>query len=184
MAAVNAFKQAFSQTYKSVGLVLKTMNTNPVNPEWQDFLKECKADKRIYVLTETMDRPDVLGLIDCCDAYVSLHRAEGFGRTMAEAILLGKPVIASDYSGNVDFQDSINYLSVEVKLVKVTSLDYQWIDSEDEAVWGDVVLSSCINKMKKIKNKSDTYGCDINFIKFSPGFIAKYLDAYLLNGVF
>lgn len=88
IAAVNGFKQAFPQTDKSVGLVLKTMNTNPADPEWQAFLKESKADKRVFVLTETMDRPDVLGLIDCCDAYMSLHRAEGFGRTIAEAILL------------------------------------------------------------------------------------------------
>ena len=164
--AVKASKHVFSQTDKSIGLFLKTMNTNPANPEWQVFLKECKADKRIYVLIETMDRPDVLGLIDCCDAYMSLHKAEGFDRTIAEAILLSKLVIASDYSGNVDFQDTINYLSVEVKSVKVTSLDYQWVDFEDEAVWGDDVLESCINKMTRIRNKSDTHVCDVDLIKF------------------
>ena len=51
----------------------------------------------------TLDREVVLGLVDACDAYVSLHRAEGFGRTLAEAMLLGKPVVGTDFSGNTDF---------------------------------------------------------------------------------
>jgi ATP-binding cassette subfamily B protein len=49
------------------------------------------ADARIVFLHGTMDRGDVLGLFAACDAYVSPHRAEGFGRTLAEAMLLGKP---------------------------------------------------------------------------------------------
>ncbi len=44
-------------------------------------------------------------LLGCCDAYVSLHRAEGLGLTMAEAMGLGKPVIATGYSGNLEFMD-------------------------------------------------------------------------------
>ena len=42
-------------------------------------------------------------MIAGCDCYASLHRSEGFGITMAEAMLLGKPVIATGYSGNLDF---------------------------------------------------------------------------------
>ena len=51
----------------------------------------------------TLDREVVLGLVDACDAYVSMHRAEGFGRTLAEGMLLGKPVVGTDFSGNTDF---------------------------------------------------------------------------------
>jgi glycosyltransferase involved in cell wall biosynthesis len=152
MATVNAFKQAFPQTDKSVGLVLKTMNTNPTNPEWQAFLKECKTDKRIHVLTETMDRPDVLGLIDCCDAYVSLHRAEGFGRTIAEAILLNKKIITTNYSGNVDFSSFNEVYLVDVNLISLEKSSYFWLDVNDHVTWADVDINSATAKMVDASN--------------------------------
>ena len=153
MAAVHAFKKAFTESDKSVGLVLKTMNANPENPEWQVFLKECKADKRIYVLTVTMARPDVLGLIACCDAYVSLHRSEGFGRTIAEAIFLEKPVIATGYSGNTDYMKDKLTFSINHTLVSVSS-DYHFIDENDQSVWADVNISDVAIALKFVrKNK-------------------------------
>ena len=150
MATVKAFKQAFPKKDKSVGLVFKTMNTNPNNPDWQTFFKECKTDKRIHVLTETMDRPDVLGLIDCCDAYVSLHRAEGFGRTIAEAILLNKKIIATNYSGNVDFSSFSEAYLVDVNLISIEKSSYFWLDVNDHATWADVDINSASVKMVEI----------------------------------
>jgi glycosyltransferase involved in cell wall biosynthesis len=147
MAAVQAFKQAFKPSDNTVGLVLKTMNTKPNNPEWQAFLKECKTDKRIQLITETLDRPEVLGLINACDAYVSLHRAEGFGRTLAEAMLLGKPVVATNYSGNVDFMDEHVTFPVNFSQVELQRNDYQWVDSIDEAVWADADIEHAAMQM-------------------------------------
>ena len=147
MAAVQAFKQAFKPSDNTVGLVLKTMNTKPNNPEWQAFLKECQTDKRIQLITETLDRPEVLGLINACDAYVSLHRAEGFGRTLAEAMLLGKPVVATNYSGNVDFMDEHITFPVNFSQVELLPNDYQWVDSNDEAVWADADIEHAAMQM-------------------------------------
>ncbi len=147
MAAVQAFKQAFKPSDNTVGLVLKTMNTKPNNPEWQAFLKECQTDKRIQLITETQDRPEVLGLINACDAYVSLHRAEGFGRTLAEAMLLGKPVIATNYSGNVDFMDEHITFPVNFSQVELHPNDYQWVDSIDESVWADADIEHAAMQM-------------------------------------
>jgi glycosyltransferase involved in cell wall biosynthesis len=173
MAAVNAFKQAFPQTDKTVGLVLKTMNTNPNNPEWQAFLKECKDDKRIYLLNETMDRSDVLGLIECCDVYVSFHRAEGFGRTIAEAIILGKKVIATNYSGNIDFIEfttPINY-----HLNKIDSFDYFWIDDNDiMAKWANVDLADASIAMSK--SRITPLRSNLSYEKFSVHKISKILS--------
>jgi glycosyltransferase involved in cell wall biosynthesis len=53
------------------------------------------------------------------DAYVSLHRAEGYGLTMAEAMMLGKPVIATGYSGNLEFMDDGNSLLVPFSKVRI-----------------------------------------------------------------
>ena len=78
--------------------------------------RDCDAIRRLYRAAGS--RPDVVlvdgylgverqrSLIDGCDAYVSLHRAEGFGLMLAEAMALGKPVIATGYSGNLDFMDN------------------------------------------------------------------------------
>ena len=55
----------------------------------------------------------------CCDSYVSLHRSEGFGLTLAEAMALGKPVIATGYSGNLDFMDADTSHLVDYQLVPV-----------------------------------------------------------------
>ena len=54
------------------------------------------------------------------DCYVSLHRGEGFGLTMAEAMALGKPVIATGYSGNLDFMSPTNSLPVGYRLLEIT----------------------------------------------------------------
>jgi glycosyltransferase involved in cell wall biosynthesis len=149
MAAAQAFKLAFKPTDKTVGLVLKTMNTKPNNPEWLAFLKECQTDKRIQIITDTLDRPAVLGLINACDAYVSLHRAEGFGRTLAEAMLLGKPVVATNFSGNLDFMDKRFTFPVKHTLVKLKEGDYQWLENADEAAWADAKLSDAASQMQK-----------------------------------
>ena len=180
MAAVQAFKQAFEPTDDTVGLVLKTMNTKPNNPEWQAFLKECQTDKRIQLITETLDRPEVLGLINACDAYVSLHRAEGFGRTLAEAMLLGKPVIATNYSGNVDFMQNELIHPVEFKLINLDKAEYQWVYCEDNAQWADCENMSAAKQMGKIreiiaKDKAQNY----QIPQFSVKSVASLMTAQL-----
>jgi glycosyltransferase involved in cell wall biosynthesis len=181
MAAVNAFKQAFPQTDNSVGLVLKTMNTNPDNLEWQAFLKECKADKRIYVLTETMDRPDVLGLINCCDTYVSLHRAEGFGRTLAEAILLKKNLIATNYGGNIDYMNKLNIKMVYCEMDKILNDHYFWVDVADSAIWANPCIDNAAQQMIKARSKCDMQYMNVNFLH--PNYIGSILlDILNFNG--
>lgn len=102
-AAVEAFRRAFDPDRTDVGLVVKAMRGDPESPAWRRLSDACAADPRIRVINEVLDRVPLLELYACCDAYVSLHRAEGFGRTMAEAMLLELPVIATGWSGNADF---------------------------------------------------------------------------------
>ena len=58
--------------------------------------------------------------MNCLDVYVSLHRSEGFGLTIAEAMAMGKPVIASNYSGNLNFMDEGMFGLVETNLIKTS----------------------------------------------------------------
>ena len=98
LAVIAAFQRAFPVGDGSVDLVLKTMNGRADNDAWRQFVAVCAADPRITLLDRTLDREVVLGLVDACDAFVSLHRVEGFGRTLVEAMLLGKPVVVTDFS--------------------------------------------------------------------------------------
>jgi len=150
MAAVHAFKDAFLPTDNSVGLVFKTMNTKPDSAEWNSFLNECRIDNRIQIISEILTRSEVLGLTNACDAYVSLHRAEGFGRTLAEAMLMGKPVVATNYSGNVDFMKNILAHPVEFKMIDLDNNVYQWVDMYDSAQWADCEKVSATIQMKKV----------------------------------
>ncbi|WP_207461086.1 glycosyltransferase [Azospirillum sp. SYSU D00513] len=102
-ACVCAFRKAFPQGNEPVGLVVKAMRATPDNPVWQALLEEARIDRRIHIISETLSRGAVLDLYRACDGFLSLHRAEGFGRGIAEAMLLGKPVVVTGFSGNMDF---------------------------------------------------------------------------------
>ncbi|RST54557.1 FkbM family methyltransferase [Variovorax sp. MHTC-1] len=117
LGLIRAFKQAFRPD-EPVLLVIKTMFGHH-HPAQMDALLEAAADCNVQVIDQTYDADEVLSLTDVCDAYVSLHRSEGLGLTMAEAMLLGKPVIATNYSGNVDFMNDSNSLLVPYELVKL-----------------------------------------------------------------
>jgi glycosyltransferase involved in cell wall biosynthesis len=103
LGVIQAFQLAFPKADgHDVGLTIKAMNAHQL-PIMQALKMFAAADSRINLIYETWDRPRVMQLVASADALISLHRSEGFGRLMAEAMLLGTPVITSDYSGNRDF---------------------------------------------------------------------------------
>jgi len=128
------------------------MNAKTEDATWQDFLKRCQQDSRIQLVQETLDREYVLGLIACCDAYVSLHRSEGFGRTLAEALCFGKPVIATNYSGNIDFMPEAISYPVNFRLVPITAGEYHFVEDTDQAVWAEVDIKHAASQMKRARS--------------------------------
>ena len=107
VGTLQAFKAAFDGV-ADVRLVIKTQNrrkvTDPVQAKiWGEVDALIKGDARITVLDETLSYDDLLKLKKGCDAYVSLHKSEGWGFGMIEAMNLGVPVICTGYSGNMDF---------------------------------------------------------------------------------
>jgi glycosyltransferase involved in cell wall biosynthesis len=163
VAILDAFAEAFPESNQDVGLVLKVMNSDAGNFKWLSFQRLVKRDPRIILMEETLDRPDVLGLINACDAYVSLHRGEGFGRTLAEAMLYGKPVIATNYSGNVDFMmEGLSY-PVDFTLQRIPRDAYPFLELTDGAEWAEPDVEDAAQKMRDAyrDSKDDSLSRDI-----------------------
>lgn len=101
--AVSAFARAFPGE-RDVSLTVKLANAES-SPGLLEALRSAAGGARVEIDAARASRIEVERLLDGCDAYVSLHRAEGFGFPIAEAMALGKPVVATDYSGSRDFLD-------------------------------------------------------------------------------
>ena len=111
LGLIRAFRRAF-RSDEPVDLVLKTTSEPRHAGQMQD-LRDAAAGANVTIIDRVLTPDENLSLLDGCDAYVSLHRAEGLGLTMAEAMLLGKPTIATRYSGNLVFMDDSNSLLVD-----------------------------------------------------------------------
>lgn len=113
--AIKAFCQAFADCKDRVGLVLKARNTPP--EVIQQLQNELKDWPHVFCLTEDYTKEQVNSLIRSVDVYISLHRSEGFGLVLAEAMYLGTPVVATNWSGNTEFMNSDVACMVKASLV-------------------------------------------------------------------
>lgn len=145
--AINAFKKAFDQSDSSVGLVLKVNNSRCSPEEIQRLKASISENRNIYLIEETLDRHEVNALINSADCFVSLHRSEGFGLILAEAMALGKPVIGTNWSGNTDFMNNMNSCAVDYKIVNVGS-DYGPYKSDQ--VWAEPDVEHAAFYMQKL----------------------------------
>jgi glycosyltransferase involved in cell wall biosynthesis len=118
LGLIQAFQRAFAGDSR-VQLVIK-LTRGDTDPAGLRRLTEAASAAGVTLIDRVMPREESRALMNCCDCYVSLHRSEGFGYTLAEAMLLGKPVIATGYSGNRDFMSSANSLLVEYQRVPIT----------------------------------------------------------------
>ncbi len=101
---IQAFTKAFAPGEGPM-LVLKSINGRHRLADLEALKLVAAGRPDIMVIDRYFDYDENAALMNACDCYVSLHRSEGFGLTMAEAMALGKPVIATAYSGNLDFMD-------------------------------------------------------------------------------
>jgi glycosyltransferase involved in cell wall biosynthesis len=118
LALIRAFRTAFKPS-EPVDLVIKVSPQEQFYPEWWRELRTAAADAGVKLIDRSLPRGEFFALMNACDAYVSLHRSEGVGLTMAEAMLLGKPTIATGYSGNLDFMTPDNSYLVDYERVTI-----------------------------------------------------------------
>lgn len=147
LGVIEAFRLAFPQGTEPVRLLLKTMNTPTGNPGWDKIVRAARSDTRIVVLSRKMDRGELLGLMNSCDAYVSLHRSEGFGFGMAESMLLGKPVVATGYSGSNEFIRPQTACVVDFELIPVPEGAYPFWQGQ---VWAEPDIVQAASYMERL----------------------------------
>jgi glycosyltransferase involved in cell wall biosynthesis len=141
-AVVEAFARAFPSPRASRNrLVIKVLNLDG-HPDVARWLKPLVAEVNGLLIAEDLGHSELVDLFMCADAYVSLHRSEGFGFGIAEAMALGKPVIATAYSGNLDFATLANSCQVSYRLREITSDDHVFNEGissvyQSGAVWAD-----------------------------------------------
>ena len=158
-ALVKAFKEAFPEKDQNVVLVIKSKLVSTVEQQVRAcrVLEEwVKADSRIRLINETYTKIQMLDLIHCCDVYASLHRAEGFGLGMAEAMKMGKAVIATNYSGNTDFTKPDNACLVDYKLKKVGSEGRHYFQENPD--WADADVAQAAYYMRQLVEDNDYRG--------------------------
>ena len=104
LGVIRAFERAFPLGNRDkVHLVLKASHVRDDLPEWEELKWRIECNPHIHLFDQTLRRPEVLALYRNCNCFVSLHCAEGFGRGIAEALLLGLNVIATNFSGNLEY---------------------------------------------------------------------------------
>lgn len=118
LGLVEAFVKAFPHNSGPI-LVIKTINGDLRKAERSQLMERCARRKDIFLIEKDLDRDSLLSLVKTCDVYVSAHRSEGLGFTLAEAMSFEKPVIATGYSGNLDFMNNVNSILIPYSLVAV-----------------------------------------------------------------
>ena len=152
-AVVRAFRRAFPPRQTGVRLVVKLRRSEDWEhaqwrPWWAEFLEEAGADERIGLVRETLSGARMASLTQAADAYVSLHRSEGFGYGLAEAMLAGKPVIATAYSGNLDFTRPGEALLVSASRRPIR--DGEFLYAGPAQVWAEPDVDSAASAMRAI----------------------------------
>lgn len=117
-ALITAFRSAFDPVRDNAVLIIKSINSSH-HPERLAALTKLAEGLNIRWINEHLDGPRMLELFSTADCYISLHRSEGLGLGMARAMSFGKPVIATGYSGNLDFTTPETSLLVRYQLTEI-----------------------------------------------------------------
>jgi glycosyltransferase involved in cell wall biosynthesis len=146
LAVIEAFKRAFPRG-SGASLVMKSINHEYHPQAHERLLIAANEHSDVHVIDRYVSAGEKNSIIASADCYVSLHRAEGFGLTMAEAMGMGKPVIATRYGGNLDFMDDRNSWLVDCEMIRVGQGQAPY---PPEGEWADPDIEQAANYMREI----------------------------------
>ena len=150
LASVAAFRRAFGDD-PSTRLIVKTTN-GQVFPSGMSALGEAIGTaKNIVVIDKPMSTGEIEALYRESDVLMSLHRSEGFGLTLAEAMLRGLPVVATAWSGSADFLSGENGLPIPYRLVPAE--DPQGTYHHPDMMWADVDVDAAAEALRRLRRE-------------------------------
>ncbi|MEM3574926.1 MAG: glycosyltransferase family 4 protein [Candidatus Bathyarchaeia archaeon] len=150
LAVLEAFRRAFGGGGEAM-LVINCINSKADPPSHRALMRSASGLNARIIDGHLSDK-SYLNLLSACDCYISLHRSEGFGLIMAEAMYLGKPVIATGYSGNMDFMNGDNSLLVRYDLVE---LERDYGPYEKGNVWAEPDVGHAAELMRWVYENGD-----------------------------
>lgn len=151
LAAIEAFARAFSPG-SGAALIIKSLNGEHDREAQQKLRAAVTAHADVHLIERHLTRSQLDGLMNAADCYVSLHRAEGFGYTLAETMWLGKPVIATSYSGNLDFMTPENSYLVDHRLVPIGPGNDPY---PAEGVWAEPDIDHAARLLREVFDRPD-----------------------------
>lgn len=146
LALVEAFTRAFDEG-AGPNLVIKSINGERCRTERDRLRLACRSRSDIYLIEDYLTGDTMKSLIGSCLAYVSLHRSEGLGLTMIEAMSHGRPVIATGYSGNLDFMTPDNSVLVPYTLAHVGPDAGPY---KSTAMWAEPDVDAAAQAMRRV----------------------------------
>lgn len=155
--AICAFKQAFNDCKEQVGLIIKTRNTSREALQWLNSMLD--GWPNIYIFNQEYTHEQANSLMKAADVYLSLHRAEGFGLVLAEAMKIGTPVIATAWSGNMEFMNSEVACMVPATL---TTLKNDYPPFVKGSRWAEPNISIAAGYLRHLHNDLEYRNCLAN----------------------
>jgi glycosyltransferase involved in cell wall biosynthesis len=146
LGLIEAFRRAFPAR-GDAQLVLKSINAESRADDHERVVLAARGRGDITLLDDYVSGAEKNAMIAACDCYVSLHRSEGLGLTVAEAMLLGKPVIATRYGGTLEFTSEENSYLVRCEPVAVGERAYPYAP---EAIWAEPDLDHAAALMRHV----------------------------------
>jgi glycosyltransferase involved in cell wall biosynthesis len=151
LAAVAAFRKAFGERSDRV-LSIKLINNG--GPQARRALDNAIAGApNIRVIDGMLPESEMAGLMDAADIVISLHRAEGFGLVPAQAMALGKPVVATAWSGNLDFMNNDNSALVSYSMIPVRDPDGAF--EHGDQCWADANVDEAASCLRKLADDAE-----------------------------
>ena len=147
LGMIEAFRTAFGDREDRL-LILKTTNPGHFRDDF-DRIRQAVGDAgNIRLETRTLPMPDNYALMAVSDIVLSLHRSEGFGRIPAEGMLLGRPVVATGWSGNMDFMDADSAALIDYRLIP--AVDPRGVFEAPDAVWADPDIGHAAEVLRRL----------------------------------
>ncbi|ESQ90763.1 glycosyl transferase family 1 [Asticcacaulis sp. AC460] len=151
-SVLDAWCEAFPEPAEHARLTLKVSDMSGDRESEQRLTRALAMRPDIRVLTDRLSDADMDALMAASDVLISLHRSEGFGLTLAEAMASGVGVIATRWSGNIDFMNDRNSRLIPARTIAVDDPDgpYCRVDRDADQVWAEPDISAAAAALREL----------------------------------